>query len=79
MAARINTLCHGALGQLLNHFLPTHLLKEKRRQGTLHQETWVKAVAALAGRTGGGKKFASVERSHCFGFAVDATSTSATR
>ena len=32
-AARMNTLCHGALGQLLNHFLPTHLLKEKRRQG----------------------------------------------
>ena len=33
VAARINPLCHGALGQLLNHFLPTHLLKEKRRQG----------------------------------------------
>jgi len=29
----INTLCQGALGQLLNHFLPTHLLQEKRRQG----------------------------------------------
>jgi len=29
----INTLCQGALGQLLNHFLPTHLLKEKRRCG----------------------------------------------
>ncbi len=26
-----------------------------------------------------GKKFASVERSHCFGFAADVTSTSATR
>jgi len=33
VAARMNRLCHGALGQLLNHFLPTHLLKEKRRQG----------------------------------------------
>ena len=33
VAALMNTLCHGALGQLLNHFLPTHLLKEKRRQG----------------------------------------------
>ena len=29
----INRLCVGALGQLLNHFLPTHLLKEKRRNG----------------------------------------------
>ena len=29
----INSLCVGALGQLLNHFLPTHLLKEKRRKG----------------------------------------------
>jgi hypothetical protein len=29
----INRLCEGALGQLLNHFLPTHLLKEKRRKG----------------------------------------------
>jgi hypothetical protein len=28
----INALCQGALGQLLNHFLPTHLLKEKRRK-----------------------------------------------
>ena len=33
VAALMNTLCHGALGQLLNHFLPTHLLKEKRRKG----------------------------------------------
>jgi hypothetical protein len=33
VAALINRLCVGALGQLLNHFLPTHLLKEKRRKG----------------------------------------------
>jgi hypothetical protein len=33
VAPLINTLCQGALGQLLNHFLPTHLLKEKRREG----------------------------------------------
>ena len=33
VAPPINTLCQGALGQLLNHFLPTHLLKEKRRRG----------------------------------------------
>ncbi len=33
VAPMINHLCQGALGQLLNHFLPTHLLKEKRRRG----------------------------------------------
>ncbi len=32
VAPLINRLCQGALGQLLNHFLPTHLLKEKRRK-----------------------------------------------
>jgi hypothetical protein len=29
----INELCARPLGQLLNHFLPTHLLKAKRRKG----------------------------------------------
>jgi hypothetical protein len=33
VAPLLNRLCGGALGQLLNHFLPTHLLKEKRRKG----------------------------------------------
>jgi hypothetical protein len=33
VAALINQLCVGTLGQLLNHFLPTHLLQEKRRKG----------------------------------------------
>lgn len=33
VADLLNSLCQGALGQLLNHFLPTHLLKEKRRHG----------------------------------------------
>jgi hypothetical protein len=33
VAALLNLLCQGALGELLNHFLPTHLLKEKRRNG----------------------------------------------
>ena len=33
VAALMNRLCAGALGQLLNHFLPTHLLKAKRRKG----------------------------------------------
>ncbi|MBM3877645.1 MAG: transposase family protein [Verrucomicrobia bacterium] len=28
----INTLCQGALGQLLNYFLPTHKLEQKHRQ-----------------------------------------------
>jgi hypothetical protein len=28
----INALCKGALGQMQNHFLPTHQLKEKRRK-----------------------------------------------
>lgn len=31
VAPRINTLCKGPLGQLLNHFLPTQQLREKRR------------------------------------------------
>jgi hypothetical protein len=33
VAPLMNSLCAGALGQLLNHFLPTHLLKAKRRKG----------------------------------------------
>jgi len=33
VASLINALCTGALGSLLNHFLPTHLLQAKRRQG----------------------------------------------
>ena len=33
VASLLKHLCGGALGQLLNHFLPTHLLKEKRRDG----------------------------------------------
>jgi hypothetical protein len=28
----LNALCKGALGQLLNHFLPTHKLEEKKRR-----------------------------------------------
>jgi hypothetical protein len=30
----INAFCKGALGQLLNHFLPTQKLSGKRREGT---------------------------------------------
>lgn len=29
----LNALCKGALGRLQNHFLPTHKLREKRREG----------------------------------------------
>ncbi len=32
VASLMNDLCAGALGQLLNHFLPTHLLQAKRRK-----------------------------------------------
>jgi len=34
VAPLMNALCKGPLGQLLNHFLPTHQLREKRRTGT---------------------------------------------
>jgi len=34
VAPPLNALCKGPLGQLLNHFLPTHQLREKRRVGT---------------------------------------------
>lgn len=33
VAPLINQLCKGALGQMHNHFLPTHQLKKKRRKG----------------------------------------------
>jgi len=33
-APLINALCKGALGQLLNHFLPTQKLENKRREGS---------------------------------------------
>lgn len=33
VAPLINELCKGPLGQMHNHFLPTHQLKEKRRNG----------------------------------------------
>ena len=33
-AALINALCKGALGQMLNHFLPTQKLQKKRREGS---------------------------------------------
>lgn len=32
VAPLLNALCTGPLGQWLNHFLPTHQLREKRRK-----------------------------------------------
>jgi hypothetical protein len=34
VAPAMNALCKGALGQLLNHFLPTQKLEKKRREGS---------------------------------------------
>jgi hypothetical protein len=48
VAALMNRLCHGALGQLLNHFLPTHLLKEKRRQGNRTVRVYGPAITPYA-------------------------------
>lgn len=44
----MNTLCQGALGQLLNHFLPTHLLQEKRRKGNRTVRVYGPAVTPYA-------------------------------
>lgn len=44
----INRLCEGALGQLLNQFLPTHLLKEKRRKGNRTVRVYGAAVTPYA-------------------------------
>lgn len=46
VASLINQLCKGALGQMHNHFLPTHQLKEKRRKGNrLIRVYWPAATA----------------------------------
>ena len=45
----INLLCKGALGQLLNHFLPTHKLAEKkRRKGKSALRVYGEAVTPYA-------------------------------
>src|SRR5205814_7645158 len=44
----INALCKGALGQLHNHFLPTHQLKEKRRKGNRLIRIYGPAATAYA-------------------------------
>jgi hypothetical protein len=48
VAPLINSLCRGALGQLLNHFLPTHLLKEKRRKGNRTMRLYGPALTPYA-------------------------------
>jgi len=48
VAPLINHLCEGALGQLLNHFLPTQLLQEKRRQGQRLVRVYGPAVTPYA-------------------------------
>jgi hypothetical protein len=48
VAPLINHLCVGALGQLLNHFLPTHLLKEKRRKGNRTVRVYGRALTPYA-------------------------------
>lgn len=45
----MNALCKGALGQMLNHFLPTHKLKEKKqRQGKSPLRVYGPAVTPYA-------------------------------
>ena len=48
VARLMNSLCQGALGQLLNHFLPTHLLREKRRKGNRTVRVYGPAVTPYA-------------------------------
>ena len=48
VAPLINGLCQGALGQLLNHFLPTHLPQEKRRRGNRTVRVYGAAVTPYA-------------------------------
>lgn len=48
VAPLMNRLCQGALGQLLNHFLPTHLLKEKRKTGDRTVRVYGPAVTPYA-------------------------------
>jgi hypothetical protein len=59
VAPPINALCKGPLGQMQNHFLPTHQLQEKRRVGTRGvrvygpaQTPYARVLAAPAVRTG---------------------------
>jgi hypothetical protein len=48
VAPLMNTLCQGPLGQLLNHFLPTHLLKQKRRRGKRTVRVYGQALTPYA-------------------------------
>jgi hypothetical protein len=48
VAARINALCKGALGQLQNHFLPTHKLAKKVRHNGRTTRVYSDAQTPLA-------------------------------
>jgi hypothetical protein len=48
VAPLINQLCKGALGQMHNHFLPTHQLKEKRRKGNRLTRIYGPAITPYA-------------------------------
>jgi len=48
VAPLINQLCKGALGQMHNHFLPTHQLKEKQRKGNRLIRVYGPAATAYA-------------------------------
>jgi len=48
VALLMNTLCQGALGRLRNHFLPTHLLQEKRRNGNRTVRVYGQALTPYA-------------------------------
>jgi hypothetical protein len=48
VAPLLNHLCAGPLGQLFNHFLPTHLLQEKRRTGQRTVRVYGPAITPYA-------------------------------
>lgn len=48
VAPLMNQLCKGALGQMHNHFLPTHQLQEKRRKGNRLTRVYGPAATAYA-------------------------------
>lgn len=47
VAPLINELCRGALGQLLNYFIPTLKLEEKRQEGSRHVRVYGPAKTPL--------------------------------
>ena len=65
----LNALCQGPLGQLLNHFLPTHKLVEKKeRAGRAHLRVYGAAqtpyARVLAATEGTAEKKAQLQTLH---------------